>query len=256
MVFAGFICLTSIEVVWVIIFRASQVKKALEGGSFLVADQSATAVITDVRYSNCLHDIRRNRMRGASQTENGYYSKVDYSCCSVHFQWSGIPWGPSLLRLVLSLFQVVPFRLTRNMINGFGPTGVEGPFRRSCESTLRVMRDNKDTLLTVRLHSTFHRSSSRPSHGSCVCRWFKRSCTTRCWNGSTLRLERNRTKEFVSLSASAAIVASFECTHLCSAASSNFTLLQRRVCSWFWSDWKVTSSLQRLVCCCLPTFTL
>ncbi|VDO44993.1 unnamed protein product [Haemonchus placei] len=44
---------------------------------------------------------------------------------------------------------VVPFRLTRNMVNGFGPTGVEGSFRRSCEATLRVMRDNKDTLLTV-----------------------------------------------------------------------------------------------------------
>ncbi|KIH44109.1 hypothetical protein ANCDUO_25876, partial [Ancylostoma duodenale] len=44
---------------------------------------------------------------------------------------------------------VVPFRLTRNMVNGFGPTGVEGSFRRSCESTLRVMRENKDTLLTV-----------------------------------------------------------------------------------------------------------
>ncbi|VDL83624.1 unnamed protein product [Nippostrongylus brasiliensis] len=51
---------------------------------------------------------------------------------------------------------VVPFRLTRNMVNGFGPTGVEGSFRRSCESTLRVMRDNKDTLLTrgqVKLHA-------------------------------------------------------------------------------------------------------
>ncbi|KHJ95469.1 hypothetical protein OESDEN_04583 [Oesophagostomum dentatum] len=45
--------------------------------------------------------------------------------------------------------EVVPFRLTRNMVNGFGPTGVEGSFRRSCESTLRVMRENKDTLLTV-----------------------------------------------------------------------------------------------------------
>ncbi|EYC36932.1 hypothetical protein Y032_0843g2645 [Ancylostoma ceylanicum] len=56
--------------------------------------------------------------------------------------------------IALSVFfgkqwQVVPFRLTRNMVNGFGPTGVEGSFRRSCESTLRVMRENKDTLLTV-----------------------------------------------------------------------------------------------------------
>lgn len=35
------------------------------------------------------------------------------------------------------------------MIDGLGPTGVEGSFRKSCEATLKVMRDNKDTLLTV-----------------------------------------------------------------------------------------------------------
>ncbi|CAJ0950979.1 unnamed protein product, partial [Mesorhabditis belari] len=45
--------------------------------------------------------------------------------------------------------EVVPFRLTRNMVDGLGPTGVEGAFRKSCEATLSVMRENKETLLTV-----------------------------------------------------------------------------------------------------------
>uniref|UniRef100_A0AC34EZ76 PI3K/PI4K catalytic domain-containing protein n=1 Tax=Panagrolaimus sp. ES5 TaxID=591445 RepID=A0AC34EZ76_9BILA len=36
--------------------------------------------------------------------------------------------------------EIVPFRLTRNMINGFGPTGVEGAFRKTCEIVVRVLR--------------------------------------------------------------------------------------------------------------------
>ncbi|CAJ0571385.1 unnamed protein product, partial [Mesorhabditis spiculigera] len=43
--------------------------------------------------------------------------------------------------------ECVPFRLTRNMVDGFGPTGVEGAFRKSCETTM------SETLLT--LISTF-----------------------------------------------------------------------------------------------------
>ncbi|KJH42649.1 FATC domain protein [Dictyocaulus viviparus] len=38
------------------------------------------------------------------------------------------------------------------MVNGFGPTGIEGPFRKSCEATLRVMREHKETLLTRGQH--------------------------------------------------------------------------------------------------------
>lgn len=46
-------------------------------------------------------------------------------------------------------FQVVPFRLTRNIVAGFGATGVEGAFRRSCETTMRVLREHDEALLTV-----------------------------------------------------------------------------------------------------------
>lgn len=41
----------------------------------------------------------------------------------------------------------VPFRLTHNMINAMGPTGFDGPFRKACEHTLRVIRNNKESLL-------------------------------------------------------------------------------------------------------------
>lgn len=51
--------------------------------------------------------------------------------------------------LCLSLNYQVPFRLTRDIIDGMGVTGVEGVFRRCCEKTLSVMRTNKEALLTI-----------------------------------------------------------------------------------------------------------
>ncbi|EDV26576.1 uncharacterized protein TRIADDRAFT_54713 [Trichoplax adhaerens] len=45
--------------------------------------------------------------------------------------------------------EVVPFRLTHNMIDAMGPTGYEGIYRRACEVTMRVMRNQCDPLMTV-----------------------------------------------------------------------------------------------------------
>ncbi|PSC71129.1 serine threonine-kinase ATM isoform X1 [Micractinium conductrix] len=45
--------------------------------------------------------------------------------------------------------ELVPFRLTRDVIDGMGITGVEGVMRRCCEETLRVLRANKESILTV-----------------------------------------------------------------------------------------------------------
>jgi serine/threonine-protein kinase ATR len=43
----------------------------------------------------------------------------------------------------------VPFRLTQNLIDGLGVTGVEGVFRIACEMTMQLLRDNKDSLMSV-----------------------------------------------------------------------------------------------------------
>ena len=45
--------------------------------------------------------------------------------------------------------ELVPFRLTHNMVDAFGVYGYEGPFRKSCELTLQILRQNEDTLLTI-----------------------------------------------------------------------------------------------------------
>jgi len=43
----------------------------------------------------------------------------------------------------------VPFRLTQNIVDGFGVMGVEGVFRNACEVTMQILRDNKDSLMSV-----------------------------------------------------------------------------------------------------------
>jgi phosphatidylinositol kinase/protein kinase (PI-3 family) len=43
----------------------------------------------------------------------------------------------------------VPFRLTQNMVHAFGVGGIKGHFRNVCEKTLRVLRSNKENLVTL-----------------------------------------------------------------------------------------------------------
>jgi ataxia telangiectasia mutated family protein len=45
--------------------------------------------------------------------------------------------------------ELVPFRMTRNVVDGMGVTGVEGVARRCCEHALRVIRANRAPILTV-----------------------------------------------------------------------------------------------------------
>ncbi|KAL8800291.1 MAG: hypothetical protein Q9182_005285 [Xanthomendoza sp. 2 TL-2023] len=45
--------------------------------------------------------------------------------------------------------ELVPFRLTHNMVDAFGAYGCEGPYRKSCELTLRILRQHEDTLMTI-----------------------------------------------------------------------------------------------------------
>lgn len=43
----------------------------------------------------------------------------------------------------------VPFRLTPNLVDALGATGVDGVFRRACEITIELLRENKDSLTSV-----------------------------------------------------------------------------------------------------------
>ncbi|AMD18804.1 HBL098Wp [Eremothecium sinecaudum] len=45
--------------------------------------------------------------------------------------------------------EIVPFRLTQNIVDAFGVTGTEGTFKKSSEVTVRVMRNNEIALVNI-----------------------------------------------------------------------------------------------------------
>ncbi|KAI9513280.1 hypothetical protein F5148DRAFT_287683 [Russula earlei] len=69
-------------------------------------------------------------------TNTGSVVHVDFNCLFEKGKMLEVP-------------ERVPFRLTQNMLDGFGITGAEGIFRIACEITMGLLRENKDTLMTV-----------------------------------------------------------------------------------------------------------
>lgn len=66
---------------------------------------------------------------------------------------------------VLKTPEIVPFRLTRDLVDGMGIAGVEGVYRRCCEETMRVLRQNQEMMLTVLevfLHDPLYQWSLSP----------------------------------------------------------------------------------------------
>jgi len=51
--------------------------------------------------------------------------------------------------LLLPRPEVIPFRLTPNMLDAFGPTGVDGMYTGALTESMRTLRKNRDTLLSV-----------------------------------------------------------------------------------------------------------
>eukprot|EP01126_Amoeba_proteus_P030658 TRINITY_DN30256_c0_g1_i1.p1 TRINITY_DN30256_c0_g1~~TRINITY_DN30256_c0_g1_i1.p1 ORF type:complete len:362 (+),score=73.07 TRINITY_DN30256_c0_g1_i1:57-1088(+) len=49
----------------------------------------------------------------------------------------------------LPIPEIVPFRLTRDLVDAMGMTGVEGVFKRCCEETMEVLRAQMSQLVTV-----------------------------------------------------------------------------------------------------------
>ncbi|KAL7571734.1 hypothetical protein ACA910_002833 [Epithemia clementina (nom. ined.)] len=50
---------------------------------------------------------------------------------------------------LLQVPERVPFRLTRNVVDGFGPTGTEGRFTTSARQTMTALKQNAESLLTI-----------------------------------------------------------------------------------------------------------
>lgn len=50
---------------------------------------------------------------------------------------------------LLRIPETVPFRLTRNVVDGMGPMGTDGIFSTAAELTMRVLREHSKALLTI-----------------------------------------------------------------------------------------------------------
>ena len=64
--------------------------------------------------------------------------------------------------------ETVPFRLTRDVVDGMGVAGVEGVFRRSCEKTMEVMRASHEELRTIVEVSHTYTLEIHEQHTKCI----------------------------------------------------------------------------------------
>uniref|UniRef100_H3ANL6 Serine/threonine-protein kinase ATR n=1 Tax=Latimeria chalumnae TaxID=7897 RepID=H3ANL6_LATCH len=92
------------------------------------------AVMSMVGYILGLGDRHGENILFDSQT--GECVHVDFNCLFNKGETFDVP-------------EVVPFRLTHNMVHAMGPMGTEGLFRRACEVTMRLMRDQREPLMSV-----------------------------------------------------------------------------------------------------------
>ncbi|XP_066508582.1 serine/threonine-protein kinase ATR-like [Hoplias malabaricus] len=94
----------------------------------------STAVMSMVGYILGLGDRHGENILFDSLT--GECVHVDFNCLFNKGETFDVP-------------EVVPFRLTQNMVAAMGPMGTEGLFRQACEVTLRLMRDQREPLMSV-----------------------------------------------------------------------------------------------------------
>ncbi|KAK0088729.1 hypothetical protein PV325_010836 [Microctonus aethiopoides] len=93
-----------------------------------------TAVMSMVGYILGLGDRHGDNI--LFDSKSGDCVHVDFNCLfnrGETFQWP----------------ERVPFRLTHNMVDAMGPLKYEGPFRKSCEITMRILRQETSTLISV-----------------------------------------------------------------------------------------------------------
>lgn len=134
----------------------------------------STAVMSMVGYILGLGDRHGENILFDSQT--GECVHVDFNCLfnkasemilltmldsnSTHFHAECFIRGVVFQGETFDVPEVVPFRLTQNMVRAMGPMGTEGLFRQACEVTLRLMRDQREPLMRFKhTHTQTHSSA-------------------------------------------------------------------------------------------------
>ena len=94
----------------------------------------STAVMSMAGYVIGLGDRHPENMLISTQT--GHLMHVDFGCLFREGEGLTVP-------------EMVPYRLTHNVIDGMGVLNYEGCFRRTCETTLRCFRNEYQTLFPI-----------------------------------------------------------------------------------------------------------
>ena len=77
---------------------------------------------------------------------SGQVVHIDFDCFEVAIHRDRFP-------------EKVPFRLTRMLVNAMAVSGIEGTYKLTCESVIRVMRENRESVMTMLKHlCTIHLS--------------------------------------------------------------------------------------------------
>ena len=71
---------------------------------------------------------------------------LKYLCSNKFFLLAGVAFEQGK---TLPTPETVPFRLTRDLVDGMGVAGVEGVFRQCCEKTMVLMRTYQEELRTI-----------------------------------------------------------------------------------------------------------
>uniref|UniRef100_A0A2S2R2K0 non-specific serine/threonine protein kinase n=1 Tax=Sipha flava TaxID=143950 RepID=A0A2S2R2K0_9HEMI len=95
---------------------------------------TSLAVMSVIGYIIGLGDRHLDNVLVNLQT--GEVVHIDYNVCFEKGKTLRVP-------------EKVPFRLTPNLKEALGVTGIEGKFRLTCEQVMKVLRKNKETLLTL-----------------------------------------------------------------------------------------------------------
>lgn len=93
-----------------------------------------TAVMSIVGYILGLGD--RHGENILFDNANGDTVHVDFNCLFNKGECFEVP-------------EIVPFRLTHNMVHAMGPLHIEGAYRKCCEVTLKVLQEQMPTLMSV-----------------------------------------------------------------------------------------------------------
>lgn len=104
------------------VFTRSAAAWSMVGHVVGIGDRHGENIMLDTRTGECLH--------------------VDFDCLFDKGLTLGCP-------------EIVPFRLTANMVDAMGLSGFEGAFRTCCEATMRVLRGRKGILMN-QLESFLH----------------------------------------------------------------------------------------------------